>query len=191
MNLTEEVIYDILMNSDIHDIINLCGVNTQFNKICHDKHFWVNKFNHDQLPVKGGSSIPVKSGSLISFDVKEDWIDAYITAMVTKLINYMKNQNIIYQNLTFEIPLIKLLMLDPVTFSLVKDDLFITKTDEKIKLSYNKLQDSWFLTQPSKFPKYIDNTLAIAYLKTMIYLNKDIKYSVEGRLAQSYKNLII
>ena len=181
MNLTEEVIYDILMNSNIHDIINLCGVNTQFNKICHDKHFWVNKFSHDHLSVKDGSSISL---------VKEDWIDAYINAMVIKLINYMKNQNIIYQNLTFEIPLIKLLMLDPVTFSLVKDDLFITKTDEKIKLSYNKLQDSWFLTQPSKFPKYIDNTLAIAYLKTMIYLNKDIKYSVEGRLNQSYKNLI-
>ena len=161
MNLNEEVVNEILMNSNIHDIINLCSTSNQFNNICQDKHFWVNKFKKDNL-------ILIQT---------HNWIDSYITAMVNKFIDYIKNQPYLTQNVTFKIPLDKLLEIDPKTFAFVKDDLFTTKTEEKITLSYNRVNDLWFVMIKGSLPKIIDDHLVISYLKNMIYMNINIKYN--------------
>lgn len=74
--MNDEIRFQILLNADIHDIINLCEIDKSFNKICHDKHFWVEKYNIDDLQF-------IKSG-----------IDAYLNAKIDKLIfNTKKKDN--------------------------------------------------------------------------------------------------
>lgn len=77
-----DMIYEILLNCNIHDIINLCQIK-EFHHICHDEHFWINKFSHDHL----------------NYVFKNNFIDSYITAMVHQLITMIKNQNDLFQDL--------------------------------------------------------------------------------------------
>ncbi len=46
-----DLYYEILLNSDIEDIDNLCMINKSFNNICQSKYFWIDKFNKDKLPL--------------------------------------------------------------------------------------------------------------------------------------------
>lgn len=48
MNFDE--LYSILLNTDINNIKYLYKINKYTVKILHDKHFWINKFHHDNLP---------------------------------------------------------------------------------------------------------------------------------------------
>ena len=43
--------YNILLNAHIDDISSLCETHRIFNDICHDKRFWFDRFEHDQLPM--------------------------------------------------------------------------------------------------------------------------------------------
>lgn len=38
---------EIMMHLDIKDIENMCLTNNQFNNICQNKHFWIEKISHD------------------------------------------------------------------------------------------------------------------------------------------------
>ena len=48
----DDFYYDLLMVSDIDIVETLCYTNQMANKVCHNDHFWVNKFNQDgkELP---------------------------------------------------------------------------------------------------------------------------------------------
>lgn len=48
MNIDE--LYSILLNTDINNIKYFYKINKYTMKILHDKHFWINKFHHDNLP---------------------------------------------------------------------------------------------------------------------------------------------
>lgn len=43
--------FEILLNSDIDDVIQHCAVNQTYWGICHDPHFWQKKFKYDHLPI--------------------------------------------------------------------------------------------------------------------------------------------
>lgn len=50
-NLPNELIYDIIIKSDIDAIENLCFANTRVQQLCNNRQLWMNKFNSDGLPV--------------------------------------------------------------------------------------------------------------------------------------------
>lgn len=41
--------YVVLLNLDINQLENLCQTNLQFNQLCHDSLFWIEKMELDQL----------------------------------------------------------------------------------------------------------------------------------------------
>lgn len=43
--MNQDVIYNILLQSDLTSIKQLCSVNTVANKLCKDQHFWTEKLN--------------------------------------------------------------------------------------------------------------------------------------------------
>jgi hypothetical protein len=49
MESNDVVIFNILLNSDIDTIYNMCQASEIADKICKDKHFWELKFEHDNL----------------------------------------------------------------------------------------------------------------------------------------------
>lgn len=42
---------EILLNSPIENIDNICSINKNTNKLCQDKYFWELKFENDKLPL--------------------------------------------------------------------------------------------------------------------------------------------
>ena len=46
-----DIIFNVLLNADIDNILPLCLTNHDNNKICEDVYFWINKFKHDKLPI--------------------------------------------------------------------------------------------------------------------------------------------
>lgn len=170
MNLNDEIIYNILLNSNIHDIRNLCQSNIQFKNICHDKHFWVDKFNHDNL----------------IYIENDNFIDAYITAIAYKLITFIKNKNDLFQELYINIPsnIIKKIDDDNYLWILNIYRRYVKGYNIPLKITYSTLNNLWFIVMHSN-TKIVDENLVIKYLKSMIYINSDIKY---GRI--SYLNYI-
>ena len=45
-----DILYNILLNSNIKQIDNLCNTNAQALQYCQSEHFWKSKFMHDRLP---------------------------------------------------------------------------------------------------------------------------------------------
>lgn len=170
MNISDEVIFDILLNSNIHDIKNLCQTDNQFNRLCHDKHFWIIKFNQDQLPFTDGPN----------------YIDVYINAMVNKLVFYIKNQP--FQYIHFTIPLTILIEIDPKTFSLVKED-FNEKIEEFIGIAYNQYNNTWTIDTYGNRTRVINEDLVISYLQYIIYHGGNIYLNKIG-ISTHYLNFI-
>lgn len=63
----EQVLFDILLNSDIETIKNLCIINKSSFSYCNDKHFWQCKFKYDKMTIFGKNIITCK-----------EWINEYI-----------------------------------------------------------------------------------------------------------------
>ncbi|HSW76974.1 MAG TPA: hypothetical protein VLG50_08000 [Candidatus Saccharimonadales bacterium] len=47
----EDVDVRILLDLDIQSLSNQCFVNKYANRFCSKQQFWINKYNHDQLPI--------------------------------------------------------------------------------------------------------------------------------------------
>jgi hypothetical protein len=62
----EPVLYEILYHADIDDLHHLCYINKQTMNICNDKHFWLEKFRHHNLPI-------INIGNNI-----EEWINEFV-----------------------------------------------------------------------------------------------------------------
>lgn len=62
----EIIMFNTLLNSEIHDIYRICKTSDIAIKICKDKHFWIKKFEHDNIPI------------FEQQDMLEDWIDEYV-----------------------------------------------------------------------------------------------------------------
>src|SRR5437868_1962782 len=43
--------YDLLLASTIDAIQSMCQTNKSIQSTCYDKHFWIQKFEHDHLPL--------------------------------------------------------------------------------------------------------------------------------------------
>ena len=61
-----DIYFNILLGSDIDDIVINCQANTESLKLCQTKHFWMAKFKHDRLPYL-----------ISSFDHMKDYVAAY------------------------------------------------------------------------------------------------------------------
>ena len=48
--LPEDMIYQIMLNSDVTTLARLCTLNKRNSQICQDIRFWINKFYNDELP---------------------------------------------------------------------------------------------------------------------------------------------
>jgi hypothetical protein len=73
--LSDDINYEILINSDIYDIIELCHVNKSFNNLCTSNNFWIDKFKKDNIEL-------IKTDS---------WVDSYFTSLAMKIIKFVKN----------------------------------------------------------------------------------------------------
>jgi len=62
-----DTIYNILLNTDIDSLNELCFLNKTTHQHCQNKHFWIEKFKHDQLPMM----------HILPKNIKE-WINTYI-----------------------------------------------------------------------------------------------------------------
>lgn len=157
--MNDEIIYNILLNSNIHDIRNLCQSNIQFKNICHDKHFWIDKFNHDNL----------------IYIENDNFIDDYITAVAYKLITFIKNKNDLFQDLYINIPSSILKKIDDDIYLWILNIIrrFVKGDNIPIKITYSTLNNLWFIVVHGN-TKIIDENLVIKYLKSMIYINSII-----------------
>lgn len=51
VELTGDVLYEIMLHGDIQIIHQYCLTNKNAQQLCHDRNFWINKFTYDQLPL--------------------------------------------------------------------------------------------------------------------------------------------
>lgn len=47
--LYDDIIYNLLLNSDINSIQVLCKTNQYAHQLCHSEQFWKSKYLHDQF----------------------------------------------------------------------------------------------------------------------------------------------
>jgi len=68
MNFLENeiIMFNTLLNSEIYDIYQICKTSDIADEICKDKHFWVKKFEYDNIPIFENQ------------DTLQDWIDEYV-----------------------------------------------------------------------------------------------------------------
>ncbi len=89
--LPADTLYNIMLNADIDTIKNYCTTSKEANKICHDKHFWINKFKIENyiVPKKYNMEeyikihdLTLKAKQLLMLFQKErivsDWINVII-----------------------------------------------------------------------------------------------------------------
>ena len=77
--MNKDVWAEILMHSDAKDIVNLCYVSHEVNKICNDRFFWEKKFKQEQLPV---NDLPLTGNYLQQFtkiyNLREASVDLFV-----------------------------------------------------------------------------------------------------------------
>lgn len=49
MNLHQDLLYNILLQSDVETINALCKTNTKAHQLCNDKQFWIDKFTQEHI----------------------------------------------------------------------------------------------------------------------------------------------
>ncbi|HSW76929.1 MAG TPA: hypothetical protein VLG50_07775 [Candidatus Saccharimonadales bacterium] len=64
--VTNDIIYETLLNTDIQDLYPMCQINKQYSNICHSKQFLITKFN--QLHIKIYKNIKLTLNNLIFID---------------------------------------------------------------------------------------------------------------------------
>src|SRR5947208_2278161 len=74
--LYDDIWYNILIQSDIETIENLCVTNKNAYKICNNKSFWRNKFHNDGLPFD----------SQKQYNTVNEWIKEYNDTFIETLI---------------------------------------------------------------------------------------------------------
>jgi hypothetical protein len=76
-----DMMYNVLLQADIDDMLNLCNINNTSQKICHDRHFLNQKF--DLLPFKIYKPISHTFNNLLMIN--------QLVKLAIKLINFMKH----------------------------------------------------------------------------------------------------
>ena len=49
MNIHQDLLYNILLQSDVKTLNTLCKTNTKAHQLCNDKQFWMDKFTQDHI----------------------------------------------------------------------------------------------------------------------------------------------
>ena len=83
--LSTEIIYNILINLPYNDIMNYCSTNSSSNVLCHDPYFWMNKLDHDFVPVRG--TYPSNYVNTYSINKGKETYKRWITSNVKTLIS--------------------------------------------------------------------------------------------------------
>ena len=93
--------YNILLNVDINDFQALCQSHSIFNKISHDNHFWIDRFQYDHIPLtnKQNSKInwfneytkTIKSLQIVNLVVndQENLLTPFKDILLTDILNIM------------------------------------------------------------------------------------------------------
>ena len=50
-SFNDDILFNIMLNSDLKSIGNLCTTNIVASKYCKDNNFWRNKYFYDNLPL--------------------------------------------------------------------------------------------------------------------------------------------
>ena len=109
------MVYEILLNTDINDIQELCHINKQNTRLCESNTFWHNKFVHDRLPpvylddtrtIKAYSDIIGTTPRSIDtwIELYSSMKDAYKNAKFILLINKIEKFRYNYQTTGIEDP---------------------------------------------------------------------------------------
>ena len=77
--LNDVAIYNILLQSDISDTINLCSLNDRTKKICNN-YFWKKKYLYDDLPIVNSSPLSWLNEYSKVYKAKQLAIDIVILA---------------------------------------------------------------------------------------------------------------
>ena len=121
--IIDDLLYQILLQTNINDMENLCMINKNAIKICHNKHFWIEKLNKDYinydlpLPTTIRGIIKMIKETL-AIKIAQSIIDVYAQHIYIEF----DNDIIPLYNL-FKIPLN--MIVDPTLFK--KVSIFITK----------------------------------------------------------------
>jgi hypothetical protein len=70
-----DINYNILLQSDINSLIEMCKINKSYRRIGQDTNFWINKFNNDSI------QLPFRDGLISPSNLKNtlyEWISIYI-----------------------------------------------------------------------------------------------------------------
>ncbi|HSW76523.1 MAG TPA: hypothetical protein VLG50_05735 [Candidatus Saccharimonadales bacterium] len=49
--MDKDIQFNLLLNTSITNIDDVCMMNKQAYQLCHDPYFWIKKFEYDQLPI--------------------------------------------------------------------------------------------------------------------------------------------
>lgn len=46
-----DIVFNVLLNTTMDNIVSLCLMSRKFYQTCNHEYFWINKFEHDKLPI--------------------------------------------------------------------------------------------------------------------------------------------
>ena len=75
--IIDDLLYQILLQTDIHDMENMCMINKNALKICYNQHFWIEKLNKDNISYN--LPLPITLKDMIQFyKIKRATVIAYL-----------------------------------------------------------------------------------------------------------------
>ena len=123
-NICDDIIYNIILQSDIYTIKNLSMLNKNTLKLCNDKHLWITIFNRDNLRI-----ISDRLNNNFNLWIKEYIIVKNLIDIIIKIAK-TENDNVITIKTTYNI-------FKNIMMSLSNEYLYWLETAELIMQEYN------------------------------------------------------
>ena len=187
MNFLENeiIMFNTLLNSEIYDIYQICKTSDIADEICKDKHFWVKKFGHDNIPIFENQ------------DTLEDWIDEYVAVKdaiidasnIIKISLVEKERDTRIDILFPNDGTIMVIFLDEFKFNYD----FWVLLKELTSLVLNKLDKEDYKLYPNQF-KFVpnDNQYKLIYdLFCEENENQDIEVFIDGLTIKEVEDILI
>lgn len=88
--IPDDIMYNILLQSPIKNIIYICQTNKHFYNICNTQNFWITIFERDGIPIFKDYKTPTTYNDWIQLYYKMIKIIAYVDDIIDHLSDYKK-----------------------------------------------------------------------------------------------------
>jgi hypothetical protein len=181
----EIVMFNTLLNSEIHDIYRICKTSKIADEICKDKYFWVKKFEHNNIPI------------FEQQDTLEDWIDEYVAVKdaiidagdIIKISLIEKERDTRIDILFPNDGTIMVIFLDEFKY---KYDLWVLPK-ELTSLVVDELDQEDYKVYPVQF-KFVPNGNQYKLIYNLVCIeneNQDIEVSIDGLTIKEVEDILI